>query len=149
MRIAFCRSTLGCEVQPEFCTDVGALNNVSELFCGTHQAQSDTSACRVQVHGDVFRPPQYPALLATYAGTGLQLLSMALITMVFAVLGFLSPANRGGLLTAAILLFAFMGVLAGYTSARLYRTFKVSCNSYVERSNHCIVSICRCNELIV
>ncbi|KAK9840498.1 hypothetical protein WJX74_010676 [Apatococcus lobatus] len=76
------------------------------------------------VHGDVFRPPQYPSLLATYAGTGLQLLSMALITMVFAVLGFLSPANRGGLLTAAILLFAFMGVLAGYTSARLYRSFK-------------------------
>ena len=34
---------------------------------------------------------------------------MTLVTMVFAVLGFLSPANRGGLMTAMLLLFAFMG----------------------------------------
>lgn len=50
---------------------------------------------------------------------------MAVVTMIFAVLGFLSPANRGGLMTAVLLLFVFMGVFAGYSSARLYKLFKV------------------------
>jgi transmembrane 9 superfamily protein 2/4 len=44
--------------------------------------------------------------------------------MVFAALGFLSPANRGGLMTAMLLLFVFMGLVGGYASARLYKTFK-------------------------
>lgn len=50
---------------------------------------------------------------------------MTLVTMIFAVAGFLSPANRGGLLTAVLLLYVFMGVFAGYYSARLYKVFKV------------------------
>lgn len=50
---------------------------------------------------------------------------MAVITMVFAVLGFLSPANRGGLMTAMLLLFVFMGVPAGYASAFLHKSLKV------------------------
>ena len=45
--------------------------------------------------------------------------------MVFAVLGFLSPANRGGLMTAMLLLFVFMGIFGGYSAGRLYKTFKV------------------------
>ena len=44
--------------------------------------------------------------------------------MTFAVLGFLSPANRGGLMTAALLLYVFMGVPAGYASAFLHKTLK-------------------------
>ncbi|CAL5229966.1 g13397 [Coccomyxa viridis] len=76
------------------------------------------------VHGDVFRAPTNSSLLAVYVGTGSQLLGMALVTMVFAVLGFLSPANRGGLMTAMLLLFAFMGIVGGYFSGRLYKRFK-------------------------
>jgi len=76
------------------------------------------------VHGDVFRPPQRAGLLATYVGTGVQVLGMCLITMTFAVLGFLSPSNRGGLMTALLLLFVLMGLVAGYVSARLYKAFK-------------------------
>jgi transmembrane 9 superfamily protein 2/4 len=48
---------------------------------------------------------------------------MAAVTMIFALLGFLSPAHRGGLLQSVMLLFTFMGVFAGYTSARLYKVF--------------------------
>ena len=81
----------------------------------------------VQVHGDVFRPPRAASLLAVYVGTGVRLFSRAVVTMIFAVLGFLSPANRGGLMTAVLLLFVFMGVFAGYSSARLYKMFKVIC----------------------
>ena len=42
-----------------------------------------------------------------------QLLGMAFISIGCAMLGFLSPANRGGLLTATLLLFTLMGVPAG------------------------------------
>ena len=73
----------------------------------------------------MFRPPARAGLLAAYVGTGAQLLAMTVVTMIFAVLGFLSPANRGGLMTAMLLLFAFMGIVAGYSSARLYKSFKV------------------------
>mmetsp|Transcript_2627 Transcript_2627/g.8786 ORF Transcript_2627/g.8786 Transcript_2627/m.8786 type:complete len:631 (+) Transcript_2627:50-1942(+) len=76
------------------------------------------------VHGDVFRPPQNPMMLSVLVGTGVQTTSMAVITMVFAVLGFLSPANRGGLMTAMLLLFVFMGVPAGYASAFLHKSLK-------------------------
>eukprot|EP00741_Cyanophora_paradoxa_P004796 tig00000829_g4654.t1 len=76
------------------------------------------------VHGDVFRPPTHAGLLAAYVGTGVQVFGMTLITMIFAVLGFLSPANRGGLMTALLLLFVFMGAFAGYWSSRLYKMFK-------------------------
>ncbi|PRW59585.1 transmembrane 9 superfamily member 7 [Chlorella sorokiniana] len=76
------------------------------------------------VHGDVFRPPVHGSWLAVLVGTGTQLFCMTLATMVFATLGFLSPANRGGLMTAVLLLFVFMGCFAGYSSARLYKTFK-------------------------
>ena len=55
----------------------------------------------------------------------MQLIGMGVVTMVFAVLGFLSPANRGGLMTAMLLLFVFMGIFGGYYSARLYKLFKV------------------------
>jgi positive regulator of sigma E activity len=77
-----------------------------------------------QVHGDVFRPPPAASLLATFVGTGVQLFGMALVTMVFALLGFLSPANRGGLMTAMLMMFVFMGLFAGYFSARLYKSFR-------------------------
>ncbi|KAG4195183.1 hypothetical protein ERO13_A06G097700v2 [Gossypium hirsutum] len=49
---------------------------------------------------------------------------MILVTMIFALLGFLSPSNRGGLMTAMLLLWVFMGLFAGYSSVRLYKLFK-------------------------
>lgn len=78
------------------------------------------------VHGDVFRPPQNSDLLCVYVGTGVQFFGMILVTMIFAVLGFLSPSNRGGLMTAMLLLWVFMGLFAGYAAARLYKMFKGS-----------------------
>ncbi|KAE8735906.1 Transmembrane 9 superfamily member 8 [Hibiscus syriacus] len=78
------------------------------------------------VHGDVFRPPSNSDVLCVYVGTGVQFLCMILVTMIFAVLGFLSPSNRGGLMTAMLLLWVFMGIFAGYASSRLYKMFKGS-----------------------
>uniref|UniRef100_A0ACD5XZ53 Uncharacterized protein n=1 Tax=Avena sativa TaxID=4498 RepID=A0ACD5XZ53_AVESA len=78
------------------------------------------------VHGDVFRPPVNSDLLCVYVGTGVQFFGMLLVTMIFAVLGFLSPSNRGGLMTAMLLVWVLMGLLAGYSSSRLYKMFKGS-----------------------
>jgi len=93
--------------------------------------QDDPEALEVQreetgwklVHGDVFRKPPNPSLFSALVGTGVQVFAMALLTLVFAALGFLSPANRGALMTTLLLLFVFMGVFAGYYSARTYKMF--------------------------
>jgi len=76
------------------------------------------------VHGDVFRPPFNNRLFAAVIGSGIQIFLMLAITIFFAMLGMLSPASRGALLTAAIFLYEFMGLVAGYYSGRLYKTIK-------------------------
>merc|ERR1712029_728132 len=44
--------------------------------------------------------------------------------IIFSAMGFLSPANRGALIMAQLLLYVLMGSVAGYTTARVYKTFK-------------------------
>merc|ERR1719158_1034486 len=73
------------------------------------------------VHGDVFRGPYQSKLLSASVGSGVQILGMGCVTLLFAALGFLSPAHRGGLLQSTLLLFALMGTFAGYSSARVYK----------------------------
>ena len=76
------------------------------------------------VHGDIFRPPStYPMVLAVFAGSGAQILAMAVCTMACALFGLTNPSNRGGLLTTLLLLYVFMGSFAGYASARIYKLF--------------------------
>lgn len=77
------------------------------------------------VHADVFRPPlEYPMFFCILVGTGMQLVFCAFFLILFAAIGFLSPANRGSLMIGMLLLFVLMGSFAGFTSARLYKTFK-------------------------
>jgi len=77
------------------------------------------------VHADVFRPPSLsPLAFSAVVGTGTQLAAMTALTLAFAVAGLLSPANRGSLITALLMLFVFMGAAGGYASARVYKTFR-------------------------
>lgn len=76
------------------------------------------------VYGDVFRPPPFAALLSVYAGSGMQLFVMSILTLTFAALGFLSPANRGALLSSVLFFYVLMGVPAGYVSARFCKFVK-------------------------
>jgi len=76
------------------------------------------------VHGDVFRKPRHARWLAVSVGSGVQILGMAIVVLVFALMGILSPAHRGALLQSMMLLFAFMGSFAGYTASRLYKMFQ-------------------------
>ena len=76
------------------------------------------------VHADVFRPPSKPLILSVSVGTGLQILLMLLFSIIFSVAGFLSPVKRGSLLLAQIILYILLGSVGGYTTARIYKTFK-------------------------
>lgn len=78
------------------------------------------------VVGDVFREPDCSKLLCIMIGDGVQIAGMAVVTIVFAALGFMSPASRGMLLTGMIVLYLFLGTAAGYVGVRLWRTIKGS-----------------------
>ena len=84
------------------------------------------------VHGDVFRPPKHTLLLSVLLGSGSQLFMMVgattstapknyLLTAVFALLGFLSPSNRGALGTVMIILYVFFGFVGGFVSSYTYK----------------------------
>lgn len=72
------------------------------------------------VSGDVFRAPNGTLTLAIHVGSGVQIISSATITLFFAALGFLSPASRGSLLTAALIMYLLMSVGAGYASVWIW-----------------------------
>ncbi|XP_051881585.1 transmembrane 9 superfamily member 2 [Pristis pectinata] len=75
------------------------------------------------IHGDVFRPPRKGMLLSVFLGSGAQIFIMMFVTLFFACLGFLSPANRGSLMTCAVVLWVLLGTPAGYVAARFYKSF--------------------------
>ncbi|CAO2822542.1 unnamed protein product [Amaranthus hypochondriacus] len=74
------------------------------------------------VVGDVFRAPGYASLLCVMVGDGVQLLGMGVVTIMFAALGFMSPASRGTLLTGMVFFYLVLGIVAGYVAVRLWRT---------------------------
>jgi transmembrane 9 superfamily protein 2/4 len=80
----------------------------------------------IAVRGDVFRPPTFlPMFFAVICGTGAQLLCTTFLVVLLSAFGFLGPPHRGRLLVGAVLMFASMGIVAGYVSANLCKTFKV------------------------
>jgi transmembrane 9 superfamily member 2/4 len=58
------------------------------------------------------------------SGTGAQLVCTALVVICTAIMGYLSPAQRGHLLLGILSIFSLSGVLNGYIATRLYMTFK-------------------------
>jgi len=96
--------------------DISSYNERAEL-------NADTDSGWKQIKGEIFRAPGYSGIFSVLVGSGVQVMGMGVLTLVFACLGFLSPAHRGGLLTTMLLLFVFMGVFAGFTSSRLYKMF--------------------------
>ena len=64
--------------------------------------------------------------LCTHVGSGIQIFGMLGVTIIFAALGFMSPAARGSLLTSMVVVYLLLAVAAGYTAVRLYTTLKSS-----------------------
>lgn len=102
--------------------DIARYNSDCDSLTGLDESIEETGW--KLVHGDVFRPPTNSRLFASVIGSGIQIFFMSLITIFFAMLGMLSPSSRGTLTTYAIFLYVFSGLIAGYFSARLYKTMK-------------------------
>lgn len=75
------------------------------------------------VHGDIFRSPKNKLLLSILVGSGSQILLMALSTTGFALLGLLSPSNRGSLSTVMFILYALFGSVGSFVSSSVYKLF--------------------------
>jgi transmembrane 9 superfamily member 2/4 len=82
----------------------------------------DTTGWKL-VHGDVFRTPSYGPILAPLVGSGMQLIFMATGLLALSCVGVLNPSFRGGYVCVGLTLFIIAGVLSGYFSARIYKTF--------------------------
>lgn len=76
------------------------------------------------VHGDVFRSPRFLLFLSIIVGSGVQILFMAFTTMSFALVGLLSPSNRGALSTIMFILYALFGCVGSYVSGSVYKFFE-------------------------
>ncbi|KAK8960971.1 hypothetical protein KSP40_PGU013289 [Platanthera guangdongensis] len=105
------------------------LTRYEELDKETQAQMSEELGWKLVV-GDVFREPNCPKLLCVMVGDGVQIAGMAVVTLVFAALGFMSPASRGMLLTGMILLYLFLGIAAGYVGVRLLRTIKAGSDGW-------------------
>lgn len=57
-------------------------------------------------------------------GSGVQLLIMSSLVILFSAIGFLSPARRGSVVTWFLLLFVGMGMSAGYVATSMYKMFR-------------------------
>ncbi|EEQ40538.1 hypothetical protein CLUG_04666 [Clavispora lusitaniae ATCC 42720] len=62
-------------------------------------------------------------LLSILVGSGVQLFCMALVTIIFALLGLLSPSNRGALSTFMFIFYILFSVISSYVSGYIYRFF--------------------------
>ena len=101
------------------------INKYNRVMTDEEKAEEREETGRKLVHADVFRPPtDYPMFFCVLTATGVQILTATFFLILFAAGGFLSPANRGSLMIGCLLIFVLLGFLAGYTSSRLYKTFK-------------------------
>lgn len=87
---------------------------------GSSAADLKEEAGWKMVSGDVFRAPRRPVMLAVRVGSGVQINCTCAVTLLFAVVGFLSPASRGSLLTALLVLYLLLAIAAGFAGVWLW-----------------------------
>lgn len=88
----------------------------------TKEAAQEETGWKI-IHRWVVVPPSNINYLVVAASNGMQILAMVVTTLFFACLGFLSPANRGALLGAVVLLYVIQSFFAGYFCARALKRF--------------------------
>ena len=104
--------------------DIAAYNALATLADEEADEDTDESGWKL-VHADVFRPPDnYPMLFCVCCGGGVQLILTIFTTICFSAIGFLNPARRGSLMNGILSFYVLTGILAGYVSSRLYKSFK-------------------------
>eukprot|EP00567_Pseudictyota_dubia_P002602 CAMPEP_0197466734 /NCGR_PEP_ID=MMETSP1175-20131217/65205_1 /TAXON_ID=1003142 /ORGANISM="Triceratium dubium, Strain CCMP147" /LENGTH=652 /DNA_ID=CAMNT_0043002787 /DNA_START=181 /DNA_END=2139 /DNA_ORIENTATION=- len=104
--------------------DIAGYNAVAALTEEEKEEEMDETGWKL-VHADVFRPPTTrPMLFCVFVGSGAQLCTSAFFAIALSAVGFLSPARRGSLMIAVLVLYMLCGALAGYVSSRLYKSFR-------------------------
>merc|ERR1712238_245077 len=104
--------------------DIAAYNALAALADEEKDEDMDESGWKL-VHADVFRPPDnYPMMYCVCCGGGVQLGITILLSIILSAIGFLSPARRGSLMNGILSFYVLSGILAGYVSSRLYKSFK-------------------------
>ena len=71
---------------------------------------------------DVFRRPIRSDILSSLIGTGIQLLIMILYSLTFVVFGIIQPKSGGSYFTLLAMVYIFLSLISGYSSARFYKT---------------------------
>lgn len=103
--------------------DIAGYNAIAALADEENDEDKEETGWKL-VHADVFRPPNAPMLYTVFVGTGVQIFITTLSVICFSAIGFLSPARRGSLMTASLVLYMICGVVAGYVSSRIYKSFR-------------------------
>ena len=62
-------------------------------------------------------------------------------TIVIAMLGMLSPSSRGALVSTMMFLFVFMGIFAGYYSAKLYKSMKGKGTGFLSKKTDSFITV--------
>lgn len=73
------------------------------------------------LYGDVFRFPRGLTVLCPCLGTGVQLLTLSTILLLFGALEFFHPLSRGTIYTTAVVSYAATAGVAGFVSGYLYK----------------------------
>lgn len=76
------------------------------------------------LHADVFRFPPQSNLFSAMLGVGAQILAMAMCIFALALVGVFYPYNRGGLLSACVVLYALTAGISGRCPASSLGTWR-------------------------
>ncbi len=104
--------------------DIAGYNAAAAITDEEDDADVDESGWKL-VHADVFRPPStMPMVYCVLVGSGVQLVISTLCAICLAAIGFINPSRRGSMLNYILIFYMLCGILAGYTSSRLYKSFR-------------------------
>ncbi|KAL4592346.1 hypothetical protein LXL04_005337 [Taraxacum kok-saghyz] len=103
------------------------LARYEELDEAQTQMNEELSGWKLVV-SDVFRAPDHAELLCVMVADGCRILGMAVSTIFFAALGFMSPASRGALISGMLMFYLLLGFIAGFVAVWLRRTLEAGNN---------------------
>jgi transmembrane 9 superfamily protein 2/4 len=104
--------------------DIAVYNTIKLEDVEIGEDDEDESGWKL-IHADVFRPPQtMPLLYCVLIGSGVQLVISVLSAICLAAIGFINPSRRGSMLNYLLSFYMLCGIIAGFTSSRLYKAFR-------------------------
>jgi hypothetical protein len=72
------------------------------------------------IHGNVFRPPRHLSMFCAMVGAGGHCFVTIMLVLLLTLFGIFSPVKRGGISTAALLIYVVTSAIGGFVSGRLF-----------------------------